>query len=142
MREINQVIVHCAYTKPTQDIGATEIRRWHKDRGWLDIGYHYVIRRNGLIENGRDLDNDGDIHEEVGAHTLGHNRGSIGICLVGGKHKDGTPDSNFTFKQLSALKSLVENLKMIYPKINLHGHRDFSPKQCPCFDVHELLHLF
>ena len=62
-RDINTVVVHCAATKPSMDIGAKEIRRWHVDgNGWADIGYHYVIRRSGCIDSGRDRDNDGDIY--------------------------------------------------------------------------------
>ena len=135
MRDINDIIVHCAYTKPSMDVGADEIRQWHLDRGWSDIGYNYVIRRNGLIENGRDLDKDGNVDEEVGAHTLGHNKGSIGICLVGGMNEDGKPDFNFTWTQLQSLRNLVQNLRTLY-NCPVHGHRDYSDKPCPCFDVH------
>jgi len=144
MRTITEIIVHAAYTKPSMDIGADEIRRWHTDpkpkgRGWLDIGYNYVILRNGLIENGRDLDQDGDVDEEVGAHAFGHNAQSIGICLVGGMDVHGKPDSNFTLPQFLTLKILFDNLKTLYPEAKLLGHRDISSKPCPCFDVHELL---
>jgi N-acetylmuramoyl-L-alanine amidase len=105
------------------DIGVAEIRQWHLDRGWLDIGYTYVIRRNGSVEKGRDLDNDGDVDEEIGAHALGHNSHSLGICLVGGMSEEGVPDSNFTLNQLVSLKNLIENLRDLYPDTELHGHR-------------------
>jgi len=84
MRIIDTVIVHCSATKPSMDIGVDVIRQWHMNKGWSDIGYHYVIRRNGAVELGRDLDKDGDVDEEIGAHAYGHNATSIGICLIGG----------------------------------------------------------
>lgn len=113
------------------DIGAEEIRAWHVDeRGWSDIGYHYVIRRNGRIELGRDL---GD----VGAHVRGYNSVSVGICLVGGIDETGEPEDNFTPSQKQAMDSLVAVLGRIYgPLIEVAGHCDLDPnKDCPCFDV-------
>jgi N-acetylmuramoyl-L-alanine amidase len=93
MRLIDTIIGHCSFTPPKMDIGAAEIRGWHVDEnGWLDIGYAYVIRRNGIIELGRDLDNDGDVDEEIGAHARGFNAHSIGICVVGGMDEYGLSD--------------------------------------------------
>lgn len=137
MREITAIIIHCADTPASMDIGASEIRRWHVEgNGWKDIGYHYVIRRNGIIETGRDLDGDGDIDEEVGAHVAGHNATTIGICLVGGKGANGTPDCNFTVNQWDALERLVSDLTARYPGAEVKGHRDLDPgKACPTFDV-------
>lgn len=110
-------------------IGADEIRHWHVEQnGWDDIGYHYVIRRNGSVERGRD-------ESIVGAHEKNNNRDSIGICLVGGKRKDGKSDSNFTADQYIALRALLADLLYRYKGAELHGHRDFSPKDCPCFDI-------
>lgn len=139
MRSIDKIIVHCADTPPTMDIGAKEIRKWHvQGNGWADIGYHFVIRRNGNVENGRDLDLDGDVFEEIGAHTAGYNENSIGICLAGGKTvagEGGKPDCNFTLAQYESLRNLIENILSAHPSCTLHGHRDFSSKACPCFDV-------
>ncbi len=73
----DHIVVHCSATKPSQDVGASEIRQWYLDRGLSNIGYHLVIRRDGPVENGRPLSN-------VGAHVRGYNRVSIGICLSGG----------------------------------------------------------
>lgn len=130
MRTINKLIIHCSATKPDMDIGAEEIRRWHKGKGWRDIGYHYVIRRDGTVEDGRAL-------EDEGAHTLGHNKASIGICLVGGIGDNLKPDANFTHLQYVELYNLVDYLRAKYPDVAIHGHRDFARKACPCFDVHE-----
>lgn len=125
MRSINLIVIHCADTPSTMDIGANEIRQWHiKERGWKDIGYHYVIRRNGVIEKGRDL-------EIIGAHVSGHNAHSIGICLVGGK-----PKANYTLEQWESLKKLVRGLKFTYKEAEIVGHCDLDPhKTCPQFDV-------
>lgn len=132
MRLILRIIIHCAYTKPSMDIGVNEIRDWHLKRGFNDVGYHYVIRRDGTIEKGRD-------HETVGAHTRGHNADSLGICLVGGMNEEGQPDSNFTMAQYEALDTLLVNLEDMYEGSTVHGHREFSNKACPCFDITALL---
>lgn len=125
MRAIDKIVIHCADTPSTMDIGVKEIRQWHvKERGWKDIGYHYVIRRNGTVEFGRDL-------EVVGAHVAGHNTHSIGICLVGGK-----PKANFTLEQWASLAKLVEGLKFTYKNAEVLGHCDLDKnKTCPQFDV-------
>lgn len=133
MRNINEIIIHCASTYARMDIGAAEIREWHmRDNGWRDIGYHYVIRRNGTIEKGRP-------EEEVGAHCLNHNSHSIGICLVGGLLDDGKPGDNFLPVQLNSLEKLLLALKTRYPKATIHGHCEFADKACPAFDYKTFL---
>lgn len=112
------------------NIGVREIREWHKDRGWSDIGYHYVIRRSGNIELGRSLN-------RQGAHVFGHNHNSVGICLIGGVDEDGEPQNNYTNDQLMMLRLLIDGLKSQFKKAKVLGHRDFPgvAKDCPCFDV-------
>jgi N-acetyl-anhydromuramyl-L-alanine amidase AmpD len=128
-RTTDVIVVHCAATKASMDIGVEEIRRWHKDRGWTDIGYHFVIRRNGTVEKGRNV-------ADVGAHVAGKNRNSIGICLVGGINDRGAPVNNFTIAQSAVLHHLIEDLLKSYPGCRIVGHRDLDPKKdCPCFDV-------
>ena len=136
----NYIAIHCSATKPDMDIGADVIRGWHvKGRGWKDIGYNFVIKRNGEIEGGRDLDNDGDHFEEIGAHVAGYNSKAIGICLVGGIDYKGNPDSNFTRQQYKSLEKLVIQIKKKFPKAKVQGHRDFPNvyKACPSFDAVE-----
>lgn len=134
--ETNVIFVHCSATKPSQDIGARDIRIWHKhDNGWLDIGYHFVIKRNGVVENGRNVD-------VVGAHAYGHNGDSVAICLVGGINDKGEADANFTFEQYEALKVLIKTLRDAYPNAEIKGHRDVSDKDCPSFDVHSFVANF
>lgn len=132
------IFVHCSATKPDHDIGVEDIRRWHKQLGWKDIGYNFVIDRTGNKQGGRDLDNDGDYMEEIGAHVRGYNSRSIGICLVGGVDYAGNPDFNFTLKQMKTLEILLGQLEAEYPNAQILGHRDVdSGKACPCFNVNE-----
>ena len=130
MREINKIIIHCSATKVSRDIGVFQIDEWHKNQGWSGIGYHFVIRRSGEIEKGRDI-------AAVGAHCKGQNKHSIGICLVGGIDDHGKSQNNFTAEQFAGLRRLVSELKQQYPNATLHGHNEFAAKDCPCFDVRE-----
>lgn len=127
-RKINKIIVHCSATKPTQDIDADTVNKWHLDRGWSGIGYHFFIKRDGQIELGRPL-------EKQGAHTKNHNKNSIGLCYAGGVDKDMSPEDNRTSAQIASFLSLLRLLKNIFPKATIHGHRDFSTKSCPSFDA-------
>lgn len=126
-RNIDTIVVHCADTPPSMDVRAADIDRWHKERGWKGIGYHFVIRRDGVVEPGRPIDT-------PGAHVEGHNAYSIGICMAGGK---GTP-GDFTAQQWTALHALVSAFTRVYPDAVVLGHRDLNPgKACPTFDVKE-----
>lgn len=131
-RTTKHFVIHCSATRALMDIGAKEIRQWHKSKGWSDIGYHYVIRRNGIIENGRQ-------RNAIGAHVAGHNYNTLGICMVGGLANAAPwkPENNFTKYQWIALKKLVANLLIIYPDATILGHRDFPrvAKACPCFEA-------
>lgn len=126
---IKLIVVHCSATPPDTDIGVDEIRQWHLDRGWSDIGYHYVIRRNGDLEKGRP--------EHVkGAHTFGYNTDSLGVCMVGGVNDKNKPDANFTMNQYAALERTLHLLTSKHAEAEVDGHRSFdSGKACPSFDV-------
>ena len=129
MRKIEEIIIHCSATRPDQHIGVEEIRKWHvEERGWLDCAYHYVIKRNGVIERGRDIG-------IAGAHTLGHNSKSIGICVIGGVDDHNNASANYTSAQWSSLHSLVDFLTITFEDAEVLGHNDLSKKDCPCFDV-------
>lgn len=128
------------------DIGAAEIRAWHTEKGWRDIGYHYVIRRSGKIEYGRK-------HTDVGAHAVGFNGRSVSACMVGGVDGKNRPEDNFTTAQWVSLGRLVEHLTKLYPDVDIVGHRSLSPdknndgfisrhewvKDCPSFEVIEMV---
>jgi N-acetyl-anhydromuramyl-L-alanine amidase AmpD len=142
MRKINKIILHCSATKEGQNFTTTDIERWHKQRGFAKIGYHYVIYLDGSIHKGRDI-------SEIGAHVQGQNSNSIGICYIGGLDANGKPKDTRTNAQKSAIVQLVADLKRQFPDSEVLGHRDYSPdrngdgiieewewlKACPCFDV-------
>lgn len=128
MRKIDKIILHCSATKEGQGFAVEDIDRWHKARGFAKIGYHKVIYLDGSIHNGRPL-------EQIGAHTLGHNATSIGICYIGGLDENGKPKDTRTKEQKEALINLVNTLKAEYPGAKVYGHYEFAAKACPCFDV-------
>lgn len=133
-KETTHIVVHCSATRPEQDVGVREIDRWHRQRGFLRIGYHYVIRRDGTVEIGRGI-------EEIGAHVEGHNKSTIGVCLVGGVDANdiNKAENNFTPEQFAALAELLRGLKANYPQAAIVGHRDMPGvrKACPSFEVKE-----
>ena len=128
-RTIKELIVHCSATPEGKDYSIDTIRQWHLQRGFSDIGYHYVIYRDGSIHIGRD-------ESIIGAHCTGHNTNSIGVCYIGGCASDGkTPKDTRTTEQKQSLVKLLKELKTKYPQASIHGHRDFSNKACPSFDA-------
>lgn len=127
MRLINEIIVHCSANGPTCTFGAKEIKQVHLARGFSDIGYHYVIKRDGTIERGRAI-------SHPGAHCKGHNAHSIGVCYIGGLDAGGNPVDNRTPEQKASLNKLLLNLVRMY-HCKVYGHRDFANKACPCFDA-------
>lgn len=138
MRPLTEIIVHCSATRAEWMASAgtlakvDEIRRWHKrDRGWRDIGYHYLIDRDGTLAAGRPVD-------QVGAHVQGHNTGTIGICLIGGhgsSEKDAFAD-HFTPAQDKMLRKVLSDLMRTYPTIRkVSGHNQYAAKACPGFNV-------
>ncbi len=137
IRSVDFIVIHCSATREDQDISAEDIRGWHLQRGWIDIGYHKVIRRDGSIEDGRPL-------SRPGAHARGFNHVSWGICLVGGVESDGkTAESNFTHAQWESLEAEVRRMKASDHKgaadAEVLGHRDLPNvnKACPSFDAPE-----
>lgn len=129
MRRIDKIIVHCSASPEGRADAIEDIRRWHRERGFLDIGYHYVIHLDGSIHVGRPL-------EKQGAHCTGHNESSIGICYIGGMAKDlKSYKDTRTEAQKKALFFLLTELKAKYPYAVVHSHSDFADKACPGFDA-------
>jgi len=140
--ETNYIVVHCSATAEDMDIGAKEIDRWHRQKGWRKIGYHFVIRRDGIIETGRDIN-------VAGAHAYGYNGESVSVCLIGGVDDEGRATANYTPEQWAGLRRALTGLSFAYPEAAIVGHRDLSPdsdgdgvverhewtKECPCFEV-------
>jgi len=130
MRPVNKIILHCSATERNKHITVEEIAKWHVNRGWSEIGYHYVIELNGEIKKGRDID-------KVGSHVAGHNEKSIGICYVGGV-VDGKPADTMTGAQEVSLFRLIDALRVVFGNLDLYGHNDFTKsKACPSFKVRE-----
>lgn len=142
MRPINEVIIHCTATRPDFMRGnstaakVAEVRRWHTTppRNWSDIGYHYLIDRDGTVSKGRPV-------ERVGAHVRGHNTGTIGVSLFGG-HGSAETDNffeHFTQAQDSALRNLLYDLRSRHGDVRVSGHNEYAAKACPGFSVDEWL---
>jgi len=132
IEKVKKLVIHCSATRANQYITEEMVRSWHEAKGWIDIGYHVFIRRDGIIEYGRPLD-------VLGAHVKGHNDNSLGICLAGGLNNDtGEPEDNFTPEQWSSLKKVLKAFLILFEDVDeILGHRDFPGvnKDCPCFDV-------
>ena len=124
------IVIHCSATPSNMDIGVDKIRKWHvDDNGWDDIGYHYVIRRDGTLEIGRD-------EAMVGSHARAVNGTSIGVCLIGGSDSNGKWEENFAPIQFETLKSIILKLKDKYDIEKIIGHYQIDDrKKCPSFDV-------
>lgn len=105
-----------------------DIDRWHRDRGFSGIGYHHVIYLDGSIHRGRP-------EENAGAHTVGQNATSIGVCYIGGVDEKMKPKDTRTSAQRDALKKIVSDLQQRFPGATVHGHNEFAAKACPSFDV-------
>lgn len=131
-REVTDyIVIHCSATRPSMNVGVKEIRMWHKQQGWLDVGYHYIVRRDGTIEEGRPFD-------VIGSHVAKYNSISIGVCLIGGVPEDNVNgfEANFTDNQMEALGVIVGELRTQYPKAKVVGHHHLdSKKACPSFNV-------
>jgi len=134
-RQTTEIIfIHCSATKPSMDIDIKDIDRWHRERGFLKVGYHYVIKRDGTTQIGRDL-------MESGAHVKSYNHKSVGICIVGGVAEVDIkkPEFNYTDEQITSLKILLTTLKEKFPEARIMGHNEVSAKACPSFDVQKWL---
>jgi N-acetylmuramoyl-L-alanine amidase len=137
--DVRFIVVHCAATRPSMDIGFKELTLMHLARGFFEIGYHAVIRRDGVIEEGRDIG-------KPGAHAVGFNQCSVALCMVGGVTEDDVTvaENNFTEEQFASLRLVLAEWKLLYPKAQIVGHRDLPAKKpiakaCPSFSVADYL---
>lgn len=134
MRVINKIIIHCTATPEGRRVTVEDVSKWHKDRGFLTIGYHYLIGLDGEVWLGRPV-------EQVGAHVTGHNANSIGVCYVGGLDVSLKPKDTRTLAQKESLLSIIRELKQRFPEATIHGHKEFANKACPCFEVSEYKYI-
>ncbi len=135
-KPVDTIFVHCSATRP-EWLGnsplsekAAEISRWHKSKGWTTIGYHWLIDRDGAVMAGRP-------ETAVGAHAANHNKGSIGVCLIGGHGSSETDDfsKNYTPAQEDALRRLIDGIKGRAAIKRVRGHNEVAAKACPGFNV-------
>lgn len=136
MRDINEVVIHCTATRPdwwktrSSNQKVAEVKRWHvEERGWSDIGYHFLIDRNGTVVSGRPI-------ERTGAHVKGRNKGTVGIALFGGYGGAATDlfEDHFTPEQKASLLSLIREIDPD-GRMRVTGHNEHANKGCPCFQV-------
>ena len=132
MRKVNKIIIHCTATPEGREHDVADIRRWHLKRGFNDIGYHYLIHIDGTIEEGRPIN-------KQGAHCSGQNRGSIGICYVGGMSKDmkKAKDTRTQAQKDSLIKLMHELIYKYNKDMTIHAHHEYANKSCPSFNVQE-----
>ncbi|MDE7472271.1 MAG: N-acetylmuramoyl-L-alanine amidase [Muribaculaceae bacterium] len=128
MRTIDMIIVHCTATPAGRRVSVADVDSWHRERGFDGIGYHYLIGLDGTVYEGRPI-------EKAGAHCLGKNSHSIGVCYVGGLDASMKPTDTRTPAQRRALVELLRQLRRQFPGAVIRGHRDFAAKDCPCFDA-------
>lgn len=129
MRKITLIVLHCDGIRPEQHNSVGSIDAYHRSKGWDGIGYHFWVARDGTVYPGRRL-------ERVGAHCVGHNKHSIGICYEGGLDAAGVATDTRTPLQVKALRALVERMHARFPEAVIVGHHDLNPaKPCPCYDV-------
>lgn len=127
MRKIDTIVVHYTATPEGRHHTAADIRRWHLEREFNDIGYHYVVQLGGIVERGRHI-------SLLGAHVSGKNTGTIGICYVGGL-RDGKSADTRTPEQKVALHGLINSLRLVFGPLRVVGHRDLAATLCPGFDA-------
>lgn len=143
------ITVHCSATPPSMiNIGVVVLRDMHTKKGWSDVGYHWIIKRNGEIQPGRPMSRNG-------AGVKGHNKSNVHICLIGGVDENGQAADNYTPKQYGSLRYLMTDLSSTFgiKQKNIKGHRDWFGdingdgiidsrdwlKECPCFNVQDKL---
>ena len=129
MRSIDTIVIHCLATPEGREVHIDEVTRWHVDeRGWSDVGYHWLIALDGSIEKGRP-------EFKSGAHAKGYNSRSIGVTYVGGLDANMKAKDTRTDAQKESLLCLIKDLQGRYPNAVVIGHSDISGKDCPSFDA-------
>jgi len=130
MRRIDYIVVHSSASPEGREDTVEDVRRWHLARGFKDIGYHFIIERDGICFDGRSL-------SRAGAHVRGHNAHTIGICYIGGTDntRERKPKDTRTEAQKRTLRKLISDLKQMFPNAEVVGHKDLAVTACPSFDA-------
>lgn len=126
--KIHTIVIHYSATYPDQDMTRADIDKMHKKRGFREIGYHWFIRRDGTLEEGR-------AEGTLGAHVKRHNSGTIGICFAGGIERSTGSNVgvwNPTPEQEKTMLALIADIQKRHPTARkVVGHRNLGPSQCP-----------
>ena len=132
------IVIHSTKTKSSENLSAKDITLKHRKEGFFHNAFHFIIKRDGTVEEGRDIEMSGAILPIN--QPLITNQNSIAIALVGGLSQDGEKlDTNFTFKQYNALRELVKKLKRKY-NVEVVGCRNaINSKSCMSFDVQAIV---
>ncbi|GAD06571.1 N-acetylmuramoyl-L-alanine amidase [Porphyromonas crevioricanis] len=144
LSEVEYIVIHCSATRENRSYSVEDLLRDHVGRGFVGIGYHYYVTRDGHIHLTRPLD-------KMGAHVLGYNHCSIGICYEGGLDEHGKPADTRTPEQRVSLLRLIRIVRQYCPLAIVLGHRDLTVdrngdgrirpdewmKNCPCFDARQ-----
>lgn len=130
--DVEYIVIHSAATPSDMDVDISDVDRWHREKGYWKVGYHFFVKRDGTYQFGRAL-------FEPGAHCKGYNNKSIGICYAGGADKEGNPEDNKTFQQEITLFDLIKSLQMLFTNAKVVGHGDLpgTDTECPSFNVTE-----
>lgn len=129
MRVLKEIIVHCTATPAARALTVPELRRWHIERGFADIGYHFIVHQDGTVSEARPL-------SQIGAHCAGYNKFSIGVAYVGGISLNGLNIDTRTDAQRASMSLLIVDLMHKYGIRSVVGHNYYNPnKSCPCFDA-------
>ncbi len=131
-REVNKIILHCSDTKTSQSFDISDIDLWHRKRGWDCVGYHYYIKLDGTLQPGRDLN-------KKGSHCYSQNSKSVGICFEGGLNPDGSKWDEPLNEQLLTYDVLKAYLDSVFGSLPVHGHYEFSDKDCPNFIIEDVI---
>jgi len=127
MRKLRTIFLHHSESDIDSHDNIETIREWHLQRGFSDIGYHFVITKNGVVNIGRPID-------KVGAHAKGYNSHSVGICLTG--------DDRFSDEQFEGSAKLIKSLFVVFGVMLVRGHNEVSDKKCPNFDVEKFVEQY
>ena len=122
-RVTDQIVIHHTGNAVDDDLSAAEIDASHKGQGWTCIGYHYVVRKDGTVEQGRP-------HWTVGAHAYGHNSHTIGIHVCG-NFEEAEPTAAQIESTAMLLANLCTDYELPIDRDHVVGHRELMATACP-----------
>ncbi len=142
-RQVTQIFIHCSADSNLKNDDVSVIKRWHLERGFDDVGYHFFIKKDGTLQNGRNLEIKPAAQDGVkiiNGNKIGGNTGTIAICLHGGGSNP--PIDDFTEAQFCTLRGLCKSINLAYNgNVTFHGHKEVACKECPLFDYKSVLKL-